>query len=359
MTRGLRPRDEHAGKIVGVLTGGGDAPGLNAAICGLGRRLGSAGVTLLGFRDGWRGVIENDATEVHSDSLYDLLTRGGTILGSSSASPYRDPARDVPRVRETFAACGLHALVAIGGEGTLLSANRLHGEEGLPVVAVPKTIDNDVSATDYTFGFWSAVERVTHFMDDLRTTAESHQRVLAVECMGRHSGWIAAYAGVASGAESILVPERHVELRQLYEQLERLRDAGRMSAILSIAEGTRLSLDGELLSSTERDEWGEFKTGGAAQTVAAHIERDLDWEARAVVLAHLQRAGPPCAFDRLFALRLGARAARLVLEGRFGRMAAMRGGEIADVPIAEGIAQRKYLPEHFLDRYETFFTPDQ
>ncbi len=344
-------------KWVGILTGGGDAPGLNAAICGVGRRLQEGAFSLFGFRDGWRGVVENEGREVLPSEFFDLVPRGGTILGASSHFPYKQPELDVPRIRATFAARELHGLVAIGGDGTLITAERLSREERLPVVAVPKTIDNDLAATDFTFGFFTAVERAMVAMDQLRTTAEAHSRVMVVECMGRHAGWITAYAAVAGAAEAILVPERQAELNDLYEQLRTVRRGGRRAAIVAVAEGARLAENGIPLSSKEKDEFGGYKTGGVADQVAKRIQLVLGWEARGVVLGHLQRAGAPLAFDRLFALRLGAKAARLVLEGRFGRMSALQGGEVVDVPIAEAIAARKRLPEHFLDRYENFFVP--
>ncbi len=342
---------------VGVLTGGGDAPGLNAAICGLGRRLAAAGMRILGFRDGWRGVIEDDTCVVDPAHLLELVTRGGTILGSSSASPYRNPARDVPRVLETIARHRLHALVTIGGDGTLQSSERLHREHGVRVVAIPKTIDNDLSSTDFTFGFFTAVERATAVMDQIRTTADSHGRVMVVECMGRHAGWITAYSGLAAGAEAILVPERKVELTALYAKLRGLRAKGRRSAIVAVAEGARIHEDGALLSTTDCDEFGHFLTGGVADLVAKKVQRAVPWEARAVVLGHMQRSGSPIAFDRIFALRLGARAARLVLEGHFGRMAALSQGEVVDVPLSDAVAKPKLLTEHFIDQYEDFFVP--
>jgi len=342
---------------VGVLTGGGDAPGLNAAICGLGRRLQERNVEIVSFKKGWAGLIDNVGENL-DPSLYDhLVTRGGTILGSSSATPYRNAERDVPKVKATFADRGLDALVAIGGDGTLQSADRLHREEGLPVIGIPKTIDNDLSATDFTFGFFTAVERATRAMDELRTTAESHDRVLVVECMGRHAGWITAYAGVAAGAETILVPERPVHVERLCEKLDGLRAAGRRSAIIAASEGARLFEEGEVLSSTEKDEWGQYLTGGVAETLARRIQARTGWESRGIVLGHLQRAGSPIAFDRIFALRLGARAGRLALEGRFGRMAALKAGEVVDMPLEEAVGELKLLTEHFLDRYEGFFLP--
>ncbi|MCA8950619.1 MAG: ATP-dependent 6-phosphofructokinase [Planctomycetes bacterium] len=342
---------------VGVLTGGGDAPGLNAAICGLGRRLLAANCELVGFRDGWRGLIVGATRALDGVDFQRLLVQGGTLLGSSGDNPYRDPDIDVPKVLANLRHHALDALVVIGGEGTLGAADRLHREHGVPVVAIPKTIDNDLEATDFTFGFFSAVEVATRAMDDLRSTAESHGRVMVVECMGRHAGWITAYAGVAAGAEGILVPEQPAELEELCHNLESLRAAGARSALVAVAEGVRLYEHGECLSPMQKDRFGEFLIGGAAETVARCIERRIGWESRHLVLGHLQRAGQPIAFDRLFALRLGARAARLVLERRFGRMAAMRAGDIVDVEIAAAVADRKVLPGHFLERYGSFFLP--
>ena len=346
-----------AGLRVGVLTGGGDAPGLNAAICGLGRRLLASNATLIGFRDGWRGAIADDTRSLQDANFQHLLVYGGTLLGSSGDNPYRDATTDVPKVLATLQRHRLDALVAIGGEGTLGAADRLHREHGVPVVGVPKTIDNDLEATDFTFGFFSAVEVATRAMDDLRSTAESHGRIMVVECMGRHAGWITAYAGVAAGAEGILVPEREAHVEELCNKLARLRVTGARSAIVAVAEGTRVFENGTCLTSTEKDEYGEWKTGGVAKIVSQRLQLRLGWEARHLVLGHLQRAGKPIAFDRIFALRLGARAARLVLEKRFGYMAAMRAGEIVDVPLQAAVAARKVLGDQFLDRYETFFLP--
>jgi 6-phosphofructokinase 1 len=302
--------------------------------------------------------MADDAVPIKWSMMQDLVTRGGCDLGVSSVSPYRDEPDGVARVQEVVARHQLAGLVAIGGDGTLSSAARLHAEAAVPVVGVPKTIDNDLCGTDFTFGFWTAVERVSQAIDDLRTTASAHHRVIVVECMGRHAGWITAYSGVAAAAEAILVPERRAELRQLCQRLEALRAAGSRSAVVAVAEGARLHLDGKLLSTSKRDEFGQFETGGVAAMVAAHIQQELSWEARSVVLGHLQRAGAPVAFDRIFALRLGARAANLVVQGRFGRMAALRNGEIVDIPLAEAVASIRTLGDHFLDRYENFFAAE-
>jgi 6-phosphofructokinase 1 len=345
-------------RTVGVLSAGGDAPGINAAICGLGRRLLERGVTVLGFTHGWRGLILDQARPLTVLAMHDLLVAGGSVLGCSSHDPYlRGDRHDVERIRATFAARKLDALVAIGGDGTFASAVRLWREEGLPIVGVPKTIDNDLSGTDYTFGFVTAVERACQAMDQLRTTADSHDRVLVVECMGRHAGWITAFAGVAAGAESVLVPERPVELQHLFASLEALRRAGRKSAIVAAAEGIRLFEGGKPLSPEAKDEYGRYRTGGVAELVAKRIQAVLGWEARAQVLGYMQRAGSALAIDRIFALRLGAKAARLVLERRFGRMSALRGGEVTDVAFEEAVAKTKNMSDVFLDRYSDFFLP--
>lgn len=342
---------------VGVLTGGGDAPGLNAAICGLGRRLIAAGVELVGFSEGWRGLMEDLPQELPHGDFQHMLVRGGTLLGSSSAYPYREPDVAVPQIVATIARHRLDAVVAIGGEGTLGAAERLYREQGLPIVGIPKTIDNDLDATDFTFGFFSAVEVATRAMDDLRSTAESHRRVMFVQCMGRHAGWITAYAGIAAGAECILVPERPAHVEALCERLEQVQNGGARSAIVAVAEGTRVFEGRECLSPGERDEWGEYRIGAMAELLAGRVKARLGWDSRSLVLGHLQRAGQPIAFDRIFALRLGAKAARLVLERRFGRMAAMQAGDIVDVPLADAVRQRKVLDDGFLDKYEGFFLP--
>ncbi len=342
---------------VGVLTAGGYAPGLNAAICGLGRRLLEHDVELVGFADGWRGLIENVTRTIDPASFQHMLVDGGTSLGSSKAYPYRDAETSIPKVLATIEANRLDALVTIGGEGTLGASHRLFEEHGVPVVGVPKTIDNDLDATDFTFGFFSAVEVATRAMDDLRSTAESHSRVFFVECMGRHAGWITAYAGVAAGAEGILVPARPAHVEAVCERLEQVRAGGARSAIVAVAEGTRLWQDGACISTDDRDEWGEYRIGGVAEQLAGLVRERIGWDARALVLGHLQRAGQPTAFDRIFALRLGARAARLVMERRFGRMSAMQSGEIVDVPLADAVAERKVLTDAFLDKYESFFQP--
>ena len=316
-----------------------------------------ANCELIGFADGWRGLLEDETRDIESWDFQHLLVHGGTMLGSSGAYPYRDPDVQVPKVIATIKRHRLDALVTIGGDGTLGAADRLFRDHQVPVVGVPKTIDNDLDATDFTFGFWSAVEVATRAMDDLRSTAESHSRVMVVECMGRHAGWITSYAGIAAGAEGILVPERDAHIEALCERLAQVRNSGRRHAIVAVAEGTQVFENGQSLSSTQIDEWGNPRIGGVADLVAGKIRDVLGWDSRSVVLGHLQRAGKPLAFDRMFALRLGARAARLVLTKNFGRMASMQAGRIVDVPLCDAVAERKVLSPDFLDKYESFFLP--
>ena len=313
---------------VGVMTGGGDAPGLNAAICGLGRRLMEAECELIGFADGWRGLLDDETRDIESWNFQHLLVHGGTMLGSSSAYPYRDPKVQVPTVLATIARHRLDALVAIGGEGTLGAADRLFRENQVPVVGIPKTIDNDLDATDFTFGFWSAVEVATRAMDDLRCTAESHSRVMVVECMGRHAGWITAYAGIAAGAEGILVPERDAHVESLCERLAKVKKSGARHAIVAVAEGTRVFENKQSLSSSQIDEWGNPRIGGVAELIAGKVRDLLGWDARS-----------------------------LVLDKNFGRMASMQAGSIVDVPLRDAVAKRKVLSPEFLDKYESFFLP--
>ena len=360
-------------KKIAISTGGGDAPGLNAVIRAVVLAATDRGWECHGIRDGYNGLL---SPEEFPDGGTFLMTRksvagithlGGTILGTTNrGNPTKFPVEqpdgsfiEVDRSDELvakFQEHGFDALITVGGDGSLAIGYHL-ANKGLRVIGVPKTIDNDLSATDFTFGFFSAVEVVTRAMDDLRSTAESHGRVMVVECMGRYAGWITAYAGVAAGAEVVLVPERPANIEDVCQNLLRLRKSGARAAIVAVAEGCRIHENGVCLSTPEKDEFGHFKTGGAADLVARRIQQRIGWESRSLVLGHLQRAGRPIAFDRIFALRLGAKAARLCLERRFGYMAALRAGEVVEVPLREAVAERKILTDQFLDRYETFFLP--
>jgi 6-phosphofructokinase 1 len=340
--------------LVGVLTGGGDCPGLNAVIRAV-VRVGAQrhGHRHVGIRRGWRGLLERQTQPLDLDVVRDILPRGGTILGSSRTNPFKDPDGG-ERCREAFAGLGLDALVAIGGEDTLGVARRLHGEVGLPTVGVPKTIDNDLNGTDYTFGFSTAVQIATDAIDRLHTTAESHERVIVVEVMGRHAGWIATYAGLAGGAHAILIPERPASVPALCEALVERRERGGRYAIVVVSEGVHLeagAADGEL------DDFGHVKLAAAAvgERLAGMIADATGLEARAVVLGHVQRGGTPNAQDRILATRFGSRAADLVAEGGFGRMVALRGDEVADVPLAEAVADLKLVPPERFAVAEPFF----
>src|SRR5882757_7162942 len=312
---------------VGVLTGGGDCPGLNAVIRGIVRKgVQEYGYEFTGFRDGWRGPLQGDTVRLDIQAVRGILPRGGTILGSSRTNPLKSDG-GVRRVRENLAANGIDALIVIGGEDTLGVAAELHEQHGIPCVGVPKTIDNDLSATDYTFGFDTAVNIATEAIDRLHTTAESHMRVLVVEVMGRHAGWIALHAGMAGGANVILIPERPFEIDKVCAYVEH-RFQTRYAPIVVVAEGAH-PVDDELsLSSGAVDSFGHVRLGGVGQFLAGEIEKRTGKEARCTVLGHVQRGGTPTAFDRVLATRFGLHAVAAVHDEAFGTMVALRGTQI-------------------------------
>jgi 6-phosphofructokinase 1 len=333
---------------IGVLSGGGDCPGLNAVI----RAIVLAGHerhgdTTIGFLDGWRGVLEGRTTVLDPERCRDILPLGGTILGTSRTNPYGAP--DGPdRIRATLGSLGVHALVAIGGEDTLGAAARL-GEDGVAVVGVPKTIDNDLSGTEVTFGFDTAVQIATEAIDRLRTTAESHHRIMVCEVMGRHAGWIAAYAGIAGGAAEILVPELPFDLEGVCERLALRHRRGQFSSIVVVSEGA-LPAEGpdaeaarRAISSDSYDDFGHARLGGIGAWLAQEIEHRLGYESRVTTLGHIQRGGTPTAFDRMLATRFGVAATEAVHDGAFGTMVALRAGAIIRVPLIEAIRSLKTL----------------
>jgi 6-phosphofructokinase 1 len=333
------PSSEEIVVRVGVLTGGGDCPGLNAVIRAVVRKgVTGYGMEFVGFRDGWRGPLENSTKELGIAEVRGILPRGGTILGSSRTNPF---AMDggVERIKENLSAGGVDALVAIGGEDTLGVATKL-AELGVNVVGVPKTIDNDLSGTDFTFGFDTAVNIATEAIDRLHTTAESHHRVLVVEVMGRHAGWIALHSGLAGGANIILIPEQPFDIEVVCRQVEN-RFATRFSPIVVVAEGAVPAEGTMSLTSGEKDAFGHVRLGGIGDRLAGEIEQRTGKEARAVVLGHIQRGGTPTAFDRWLATRFGLHAITAVNEGDFGMMVALRGTDIVRVPLAEGTAKLK------------------
>ncbi len=339
---------------LGVLTGGGDCPGLNAVIRGVVRRgiLGH-GIEFLGFHDGWRGVLEDATQPLGIPETTGILPRGGTILGSSGANPYR--LADGPRtVRATTERHRLDGLVVIGGEGTLGAASRL-ADDGVRVVGVPKTIDNDLGGTDVTVGFHTAVQVATDAIDRLHSTAESHDRVMLVEVMGRHAGWIAVYAGMAGGADAILIPEHPFDLDEICDHL-RHRHASRSSfSIVVVAEGA-VPKEGTLdLPEPPLDENGFPRLGGLANHLAPEIEKRSGFQTRVTILGHLQRGGSPVAFDRVLGTRMGIAAADLAAAGGWGRMVARKAQGIEDVPIAEAIARRNLIPLELYREAAVFF----
>ncbi|NUT46589.1 MAG: 6-phosphofructokinase [Saccharothrix sp.] len=338
---------------IGVLTGGGDCPGLNAVIRGVVRKgIEVHGWEIVGFRNGWQGPIENLTKEIGLADVEDILTRGGTILGSSRTNPYKVDG-GVDRIRETLAANKVDALIAIGGEDTLGVAKRLT-DDGIGVVGVPKTIDNDLGATDYTFGFDTAVHIATEAIDRLRTTAESHHRALVVEVMGRHAGWIALHSGLAGGANVILVPERPFSVEKVVEWVER-RFERQYAPIIVVAEGAMPEGGAEVLHSGEKDAFGHVRLGGVGTWLAEEIAERTGKESRAVVLGHVQRGGIPTAYDRVLATRFGLHAVDAVAEGDFGVMVALRGTDIVRVKLSEATAELKTVPLERYQEAEVFF----
>jgi ATP-dependent phosphofructokinase / diphosphate-dependent phosphofructokinase len=344
---------------VGVLTGGGDCPGLNAVIRAI-VRTGAAeyGYEFTGFRDGWRGPLEGDTMVLDVQAVRGILPRGGTILGSSRTNPLGESAASggrsgLERVKGNLASLGVDALVAIGGEDTLGVAGRLY-EEGLNVVGVPKTIDNDLSATDYTFGFDTAVNIAMEAIDRLHTTAESHHRALIVEVMGRSAGWIALHAGMAGGANVILIPEQPFDIEQVCAWVQH-RFQTQYAPIVVVAEGAHPKDGTDTLIAQERDAFGHVRYGGVGQMLASEIEKRTGKEARATVLGHVQRGGTPTAFDRVLATRFGAHAIRAVADGAFGSMVALRGTDIVRVPISAATSELKVVPPERYAEAELFF----
>jgi ATP-dependent phosphofructokinase / diphosphate-dependent phosphofructokinase len=344
---------------VGVLTGGGDCPGLNAVIRALVRRgTPEYGYEFIGFRDGWRGPLEGDTIPLDVRAVRGILPRGGTILGSSRTNPLAGSAAGggqsgIERIKDNLAGLGVDALVAIGGEDTLGVAAALH-EEGVPVVGVPKTIDNDLGATDYTFGFDTAVNIAMEAIDRLHTTAESHHRTLIIEVMGRHAGWIALHAGVAGGANVILIPEKPFSVDKVVQYVEH-RFQTRYAPILVVSEGAKPE-DGDIALSDQRlDAFGHVRLGGIGQMLAGEIEKRTGKEARVTVLGHIQRGGTPTAFDRVLATRFGVHAIEAVHDGAFGMMVALRGAQIVRVTLAEATREPKLVPPERYAEAEVFF----
>ena len=338
---------------IGMLTSGGDAPGLNAVI----RGAVLTGTTVhthefVGFKDGWKGLVENDALPLTRHEVKGISKQGGTILGTSRTNPFEGRG-GVDRINDVMAENGLDALIAIGGEGTLAAAKRLT-DAGVKIVGVPKTVDNDLDATDYTFGFDTAVGIATEAMDRLRTTGDAHNRCMVAEVMGRHVGWIALHSGMAAGAHAILIPEQRTSLDQLTEWVQSAYDRGRAPLVV-VAEGFTLDSMDDPHSERGLDAFGRPRLGGIGEQIAPLIEERTGIETRATTLGHIQRGGTPSAFDRVLATRLGMASITAVNEQHWGRMVALRGTEIVHVPFEEALGKLKTVPQSRYDEAALLF----
>jgi phosphofructokinase-like protein len=341
---------------IGLLTGGGDCPGLNAVIRAAVRSgLARGEHSFLGFRHGWAGVLEDEAIELDLQSTVGILPRGGTILGTSRTNPFAEEMGGLEAIRTTLERRDIDALIPIGGEDTLGVALLLH-EEGIPIVGVPKTIDNDLGGTDVTFGFNTAVQIVTDAIDRLHTTAESHNRVMVVEVMGRHAGWIATHAGIAGGADAILVPERPFDVEEVCAHLRRRHQRGRSFSIVVVSEGaTPREGTMQTVQGAASDAFGHARLGGIGVTLEHEIEQRTGYETRVTILGHVQRGGTPTAFDRVLATRFGVAAMYAVASGHFGKMVALHGARIAEVDLAQALAAPKLLDPELYATAELFF----
>lgn len=350
----LDQREEEVARI-GILTGGGDCPGLNAVIRAVVRKgVNQYGHAIVGYRDGWRGVLDGRISQLTPENTSGILHRGGTILGSSRTNPFKEE-RGVERVKESLGAEGVRALIAVGGEDTLGVADKL-AAEGVNVVGVPKTIDNDLNATDFTFGFHTAVQICTDAIDRLHSTAESHNRVIVLEVMGRQTGWIATYAGIAGGADAILVPERPFNVEAVCEHIRHRHRRGRTFSIVVVAEGATPADGGpEVTRTEEKDAFGHVRLGGIGVALERQIEDRTGFEARVTILGHIQRGGTPTAFDRVLATRFGIAAIEAVEAGDFGKMVALRGTEIERVQLSDAVGQLKTLDPELFKAAEVFF----
>lgn len=344
-------------KRIGILTGGGDCPGLNAVIRAVVTRAEQHNVAVVGIRGGWRGFLDNDTEVLTRQRTRGILHEGGTILGTTRVNPFQEKGGP-ERVEACFKAWQLDGLIAVGGEGTLSLATKFH-ERGLKVVGVPKTIDNDLSGTDVTFGFDTAIEVATDLIDRLRTTAEAHERVMVVEVMGRHTGWIAIHAGLAGGADVVVVPERPTTIEDITKIVLLRRAEGKVFSIVVIAEGALIAEKANeaahlVLTNQTPDAFGRPRLGGIGAYVARGIEDATGIESRVTVLGHVQRGGTPSARDRVLALRFGVRAMDVLAEGKSGVMVALRGDTIVDVPLAEATHKRKTVDADWLALADVF-----
>ncbi|MBI3615925.1 MAG: 6-phosphofructokinase [Candidatus Omnitrophica bacterium] len=340
-------------KRIGVLTGGGDCPGLNPVIRAIVRKSYSAGLEVIGIKNGWKGLIQRDTMTLDLQSVSGILPKGGTILGTSRTNPYKDP-QSLASLKANLKDLQLDAVIAIGGEDTLGASLKLY-KEGVRVVGIPKTIDNDLSETDYTFGFDTAVNTAMEAIDRLHTTAESHHRIMVVEVMGRHAGWIAVHAGIAGGADVILIPEIPIKVEEVCSILRKRHERGKTFSIVVVAEGAEFEKGQTLTQDQKVDEFGHVRLGGIGQALAELIEKKTGFETRVTVLGHIQRGGSPTAFDRVLGTRFGVKAVELVLNGEFGKMVSLKGNAIVPVPIESAVKQLKTVDRDLYDIAKIFF----
>ncbi|MDP2831385.1 MAG: 6-phosphofructokinase [Candidatus Omnitrophota bacterium] len=338
---------------IGILTGGGDCPGLNPVIRAVVRRALLEGYEITGIKNGWKGLVENDTMPLNIDTISGILPKGGTILGTSRTNPYKKEG-DLQKVKDNFKKMGLEALVAVGGEDTLGVASKL-AKDGLPIVGVPKTIDNDLSATDYTFGFDTALNVAMECVDRLHTTAESHHRIMIAEVMGRHAGWIATEAGIAGGADMILIPEIPIDLDEVCSVIKKRHARGKTFSIIVVSEGAQFK-DGAMVTQEQKlDAFGHVRLGGIGEDLAAQIEKRTGFETRVSVLGHIQRGGSPTAFDRVLGTRFGVKAVELIINKKFGKMVALAGAKIIDVPLEEAVKTLKTVDMELYNIAKVFF----
>lgn len=360
-------------KKIGVLTGGGDCPGLNAVIRAIVRKSIKNGWEVIGIKNGWKGLIEGDVETLTDQTVSGILPKGGTIIGTSRTNPFKNE-EDIKKVTENIGKFEIDSIAAIGGDDTLSVALKLH-QNGIPIVGVPKTIDNDLFGTDYTFGFDTAISIVTEAIDRLHTTAESHHRVIVVEVMGRHAGWIATMAGIAGGADEILIPEVSFNLDEVCTHLKARYDRGKKFSIIVVAEGAQpkkedltvllkdnnqeidnISGESTLVTQTnEKDEFGHVRLGGIGHFLAREIEKRMGVETRVTVLGHVQRGGTPTAYDRVLATRFGVGAVDLINENNFGKMVALQGNKIVPIELSEAVSRQKTVDMSLYEISKIFF----
>ncbi|OIO38183.1 MAG: 6-phosphofructokinase [Candidatus Omnitrophica bacterium CG1_02_46_14] len=337
---------------LGILTGGGDCPGLNPVIRAAAKTAFNYGYEVVGIHNGWKGLVENDAKLLDLDAISGILHRGGTILGTSRTNPFKD-SKTLEKLKINFKTMGLNALVAIGGEDTLGVAAKLC-KEGYNIVGVPKTIDNDLSGTDVTFGFDTAVNIAMEAIDRLHSTAESHHRIMVVEVMGRHAGWIALHSGIAGGADLILIPEILIKMTEVCEVIKKRNKRGKSFSIIVVSEGAKFE-GSEVTLEKKLDQFGHVRLGGIGELLAHKIEEKTGFETRVTVLGHIQRGGTASAFDRVLGTRFGVKAVELVKNGKFGQMVALKGNDIVNIPIEVAVGTLKTVGPEQYELARTFF----